>query len=234
MEMRHGTLAFFPMNEAQVRAIELLAQEYDFGWGSLHAHKVADLATSIFDQLSSLGLAAGMTLDDRRTLMAAGYAHDIGASARAQIETSPMPGWIEAFTEPDRHGEMAFYLLHKRLSTSSAERLLGTLTPGDRSSLLYCLLWHASPAMYVLDIEPLFDRSRALLLAGILRVADGLDCEHRLRVRDVQIQKASAWLRMLVRHFAPADEEIARAKEKSDILSMALCLRVFVQQIVED
>ena len=222
------------MNDAQVRAVELLSEEYDYGWGPLHAHKVADLAMSIFDQMGLQGLLEGFTLDDRRTLLAACYAHDIGASARAHVAPSQLPSWARAFAEPDRHGEMAFLILRSRISSAPSERSISTLTAGELSLLLYCLLWHAASAAYVLDVEPLFDRPKALVLAAILRIADGLDSEHRLRVRDVRIRKASVWLRFLVRSLAPVAEEVESAREKSDMLSQALNLRVFVQEVVND
>ena len=221
------------MNDAQVRAVELLAQEYDYGWGAIHAHKVADLATSFFDQLDLHGLLPGLTLDNRRSLMAACYAHDIGSSPRAQAEASTLPRWAKAFAEPDRHGEMAFHVLRTRISTAPSERPISTLTPEERSTFLHCLLWHASSEPYVLDIEPLIDRRKALLLAGILRIADGLDCEHRCRVREIQVQKASVWLRLLVRSFTSATAEVARSREKANILSQALNLRIFVQEIID-
>lgn len=220
------------MNDSQVRAVELLAQEYDYGWGSLHAHKVVDLAASLCDQLRELGLLPGVSDDDLRTLKAAGYAHDIGASARATLEAASMPGWIKAFTSTERHGELAFYLLRQRMATASSNHPIVTLSPGDRSLLLYSLLWHAAPEEYVLDIEPVFDLAKTQLLAGMLRIADGLDCEHRLRVRSIRLQNASAWIRILVQSPTSADEETARAREKSDVLSRALGRRLFVQQIM--
>ena len=228
----HAILSYDFMNDSQVRAVELLAQEYGYGWGSLHAHKVADLATSIFDRLELLGLLPGLTLDDRQTLVALGYSHDIGASPRARQETSLLPNWAKAFAETDRHGVMAFHAIRARIDTASSERPISTLNPEERSLLLYCLLWHASSAEYVLDTEPLLDRRKALLLAGILRVADGLDGQHRLRVREIEIHKASAWLRLLVRSLEPATEEVAQTQKKSDMLSHALSLRIFVQEVV--
>jgi hypothetical protein len=199
----------------------------------MHAHKVADLAASLFDQLDLHGLLPGLTLDNRRTLMAACYAHDIGASPRAQAEASALPRWAKALAEPDRHGEMAFHVLRSRISTAPSERPISTFSPEERSIFLHCLLWHASPTAYVLDIEPLIDRRKVLLLAGILRIADGLDCEHRCRVREIQVQKASVWLRLLVRSFTSATAEVARAREKANMLSQALNLRIFVQEIID-
>ena len=221
------------MNEAQVHALRLLAEGYDYGRGSLHAHKVADLATSIFDQLRNCGLLPGFTIDDRRTLAAMGYAHEIGASPQAQQETSGLPD--PALTVNgglDRNGETTFLSLRARLNEASSDPGLTSLAPEDRSALLYCLLWCATSTACVLDIEPLIDRRKTLLLAGILRVADGLDYRLRLRVREVKVQRASAWLRFLVRSVAPATEEVARAQDRSEMLSQALSLRIFVQEVI--
>jgi len=222
------------MNEAQVHAVELLAQEYDYGLGALHARKVADLATSLFDQLVELELLTGVGVEERHTLAAAACVHAIGRSPRARLESSQLPAWARNFAEPERHGELCFHLLRCRMNQASSDRQISTLTPAQRSLLLYCLLWHAAADPYVVDLEPLFDSRKALLLAGILRVADGLDCQHRLRVRRVEVQRASAWLRLLVRSSEPVPEEVERAREKSDVLSRALSLRVFVQEVIRE
>ncbi len=222
------------MNEAQVRAIELLAQEYDYGRGTLHAHKVAGLAASLFDQLQSLGLLPELSLSDRRTLVAAAYAHDLGASPRSFRETSGMTEWVPRIVGPEDLGTITFLVLRSRLHDPLSPLHLDPLTPGDRSLLLYCTFWLATSTGYALDIEPLVDQRKTRLLAGILRVADGLDCRLRLRVREIKVHRASAWLRLLVRTFAQADEEIARARDRATLLGDALGSRVFVQQVVEE
>lgn len=222
------------MNEAQVHAVELLAQEYDYGLGALHAHKVVDLATSLFDQLVRLELLTDVGVEERRTLAAAACVHAIGRSSRAQLESAQLPAWARTFAEPERHGELCFHLMRCRMNQAPSERQISTLAPAERSLLLYCLLWHAAETPYVVDVEPLFDSRKALLLAGILRIADGLDCRHRLRVKQVQVQRASAWLRLLVRSAEPVPDEVERAREKSDVLSQALGLRIFVQEVVTE
>jgi hypothetical protein len=220
------------MNEAQVHAVELLAQEYDYGLGALHAHKVADLATSLFDQLVRLELLSSVGVEERRTLTAAAYVHAIGASPRARLESAQLPAWARNLTEPERYGELGFHLLRSRIAQAPSDRQISTLTPAQRSLLLYCLLWSGAATAYVVDIEPLFDSQKAMLLAGILRVADGLDCQRRLRVRQVQIQRASAWLRLLVHSYAPVPDEIERARAQTGILSRSLGLRIFVQEVI--
>ena len=68
------------MTDSQVRAIESLAETCQFGSGSRHAHKVATLASAIFDQLAARKLLQSLTTPERRTLIAASYVHDIGMS----------------------------------------------------------------------------------------------------------------------------------------------------------
>jgi hypothetical protein len=221
------------MNESQVRAVELLAQEYDYGRGTLHAHKVADLAKSLFDQLQVHNLLRGMQPGDRCTLCAAAYAHDIGLSPRAMAEVSSLAHSIERGKGMLRHHEAGFRVLRCRLGTpgfGSAAQLSGE----DRAMLLYSILWHEGATTFALDAEPLVNREKVFLLTGILRLADGLDCRTRLRVREVRLQRASAWLRVLVRGISSVTDEITQARIKSDMLGQALGIRVFVQEIIEE
>jgi hypothetical protein len=223
------------MNESQVRALEILAQEYDYGRGRLHAHKVADLSTSLFDQFQWHGLLPDSSLDDRRTLTAASYCHDIGMSPRAQQEArGSSPHQTETVEAGQYAGVTAFDALRSRLNAASLPPGLHTLSVDDRSLLLYTVLWYAWGLPYAVDNEPLADSHKAQLLAGILRIADGLDSRLRLRVRKVQVQKASAWIRILVRTLGPAGEEVTEAQKRSDLLSQTLGLRLFVQEVLED
>jgi hypothetical protein len=222
------------MTESQVRAIERLAEEYGFGSGALHAHKVADLASSLFDQLSSLGLLPGLSISDRRTLVAAGYAHDVGSSPRALKEIGTLPPWAPPETKGNGHHIVSFEALRMRSEDSVPALKLQPLSAIDRSMLLYSVLWSSVSAAYEVDPEPLLDRERTALLAGILRIADALDTRHRLMVRDIQVKKASAWIRLLVRTFDEAGAEVAQAQRKSDMLSKALGIHIFVQEILKE
>jgi hypothetical protein len=222
------------MTESQVRAIEHLAEEYRFGSGSLHAHKVADLASSLFDQISSLGLLPGLSISDRRTLVAAGYAHDVGSSPRALKEIGALPPWAPPETKGNGHHIVSFEALRMRSEDSVPAFKLQPLSAIDRSMLLYSVLWNSVSAAYEVDPEPLLDRERTALLAGILRIADALDTRHRLMVRDIQVKKASAWIRLLVLTFDEAGAEVAQAQRKSDMLSNALGVHIFVQEILKE
>lgn len=217
-----------------MRAIELFAEEYDYGRGSLHAHKVAELATSMFDQIQNLDLYPGLVLSDRRTLMAAAYAHDIGTSPRAlQEATSVLSQYVSLAENPDQ-GTRSYLVLRSRLDDPSSPLRSTFLTAEDRSVLLHSVLWQTSPTSFTLDMEPLLAARKSQLLAGTLRVGDALDFRLRLRIRSIQLHKASAWLRILVRTFAPANEEIRRAHQSTVLLGETLGLRIFVQEVVED
>ena len=222
------------MTESQVRAIERLAEEYRFGSGSLHAHKVADLASSLFDQLSSLGLLPGLSMSDRRTLVAASYAHDVGSSSRALREIGALPPWAPPQAKGNGHHIVSFEALRIRSEDSIPAFKLRPLSAVDRSTLLYSVLWNSTASAFEVDMEPLLDRERTVLLAGILRIADALDTRHRLMVQDIRVKKASGWIRLLVRAFDEAGAEVAQARRKSDMLSRALDTHVFVQEILEE
>lgn len=221
------------MTELQVRAIERLAEEYRFGSGFLHAHKVADLASSLFDQLSGLGLLPCLSISDRRTLVAAGYAHDVGSSPLALKEIGALPPWAPPEAKGNGHHIVSFEALRTRSEDSIPTLKLHPLSAVDRSTLLYSVLWNSVYSAYEVDPEPLLDRERTTLLAGILRIADALDTRHRLMVRDIQVRKASAWIRLLVHTFDEAGAEVAQARKKSDMLSHALGVHIFIQEVLD-
>lgn len=223
-----------PMNEGQVRAIELIAEEYDYGRGSLHAHKVAELAASLFDQIQHLALFPDLVLPDRRTLIAASYAHDLGASPRAYLEATPVLSQSAGPSETPDQGTLSYMVLRSRLDHPSSPLRNTPLSPADRSVLSHSVFWLTASTGFTLETEPLMDERKARLFAGILRIVDALDFRLRLRVRSVKLHKASAWLRILVRTFAPAIEEISRAQQRTDLLGEALGLRVFIQEVIEE
>ncbi|MCK5212404.1 MAG: hypothetical protein KAQ74_00665 [Dehalococcoidia bacterium] len=221
------------MNHLQVRSIELLAAQYEFGAGSLHAHKVAALASSLFDQFSNQGLLAGLTPSDRCTLVAAGYAHDIGVSPRAFEDTGGLPSWASSADSTDSHHITSFELLRAHLNHAMYEVSLPSLNYVDRSTLLYTILWGSSDYNRTVNIEPLIRPEAVALLSGMLRIANALDVRHRLMVQQVELRKAAAWIRLLVHSFDEAGAEVSAAQESSALLKRQLGLRVFVQETIE-
>lgn len=145
-----------------VSAAVALGRHYAFD--EPHARQVADLALSLFDQLSdSHGLGAG----ERRILLAAALLHDIGQ-----------------FVSFKKHHKHSLYLL---LHTE-----LAGFSPHDMELVANVARYHrraepdASHWAYV-NLSSR-DRERVDMLAAILRVADALDREHRQRVRRVDVR----------------------------------------------
>ena len=221
------------MTEGQVQVLELLAKRCDYGSGATHARKVADLALSLFDQLSTIGLLPGMSAPDRRTLFAASMIHDIGVSAKACEETGLLPPWLPTDSGPDAHEAISFQALRCWLDNPPAPLLAKPLSSQDRSTLLYCVLWHTDSKPYEVPDEPLVAPGHTMKLAGILRIAEALDMPLRSLVAGIRVMPSATWIRILVRSIGTVLEEVATARERSDLLARALGLRVFVQQVVE-
>ena len=221
------------MNHRQSRAIEFLAEQYEYGEGSPHAHQVATLAGSLFDQLSKQGLLPGLTLSDRHTLVSAAYAHDIGFSPRAFEDTGGVPSWAPSDNSTDQHHAISFEILRAHLDNKMHSVSLPPFGHVDRSTLLYTVLWGSSGSNRTVNSEPLIDAGTSTLLGGMLRVADALDVRNRLMVQKVELRRSSAWIRLLIRAFDEAGAEVAAAQENAELLSSQLGLRVFVQEIIE-
>lgn len=221
------------MTDIQVAAIEQLARTFDFGHGVRHVRKVAALSTSLFDQLSFRGLIPALMPEDRRLLMAAALAHDIGASAWAldeAIASAHRPG---EFAQGDQHNVLSCRVLRSALGDPHYPRL-SQIASRDWNALLHCVLWHEGDPEARPSDEPLMDPWRARPLAGMLRLAEGLDCSQRCVVIDVRVVRAPSWVRLLVKSARPCDAEIAVAQQNSDVLAEAIDLRVAVQQVVEE
>jgi exopolyphosphatase/guanosine-5'-triphosphate,3'-diphosphate pyrophosphatase len=139
-----------------------------FRFDAAHGRHVARLALSIFDQLEDLHkLARG----DRRILIAGAVLHDVGL-----------------FINYRRHHKHSLYII-------SQSELPG-LTPKE-------ILMAANVARYHRKGEPTpgheaymalseKDRARVSRLAAIVRIADGLDREHRQTVQTVRVRQADA------------------------------------------
>jgi len=224
----------FRMTGMQVNALEQLAATFDFGHGARHSRKVSQLATSLFDQLSFGGLIPALMPEDRRLLTAAGFVHDIGASAVAHHVFS-------AITEEQRpsqhrkesHNVLSCQLLQRAVEDPQQLRLR-QIEKREWCALLYCVLWHEGDPREQLPGVPLVEPWRVRPLAGMLRLAEALDCSENSAVAQIRVLRAPSWLRLLVRPARSCDHEIAAAQKSSDILAEAIDLRIVIQQVVEE
>ena len=77
------------------------------------------------------------------------------------------------------------------------------------------------------------DQHRVRVLAGILRVADGLDCTHANVIRRVTCKVSSREITIVCEASGPADDEIAAAEEKADLLESVFDRRCVVKVLVK-
>jgi hypothetical protein len=222
------------MIDSQLQAIDFFARQYDYGYGAAHARKVADLAMSMFDQLGAAGLWDNATRSARATLYAAALAHDTGVSEKAYAALSSLPYWVPADFSGGLHNVVGFLVLRQWLDNPPLSLERCAISSADRSHLLHCVLWHTACDTYTVPDEPLLDRNMTVKLAGILRVAEGLDVPLRSLAAGVRLLITSSWIRILVRSAALATREVEHAQERSGLLADAFERRVFVQEVIED
>jgi len=221
------------MTDSQVRAIESLAETCQFGSGSRHAHKVATLASAIFDQLAARNLLQSLHISERRTLIAASYIHDIGTFRAIDEGPAVQSSAGHSSREPESQCLASFQTLKSILVDPPAALRREPLNAVDRSALLYAVLWHGQSQPHVVADEPIVDDFSTRVIAGILRVAEALDSPARPVVRDVLVRSTSNYIRFLVRTTHSPEGEIDLAQERSDMLSEALGQRIFVQEVIE-
>lgn len=139
-----------------------LGRKYLFEEG--HALQVARLAVSLFDQLASLH---GLGSEDRRLLAVAAILHDIGT-----------------FISYNRHHKHSYYLI--------AESELTGFTSRERLIVALVARYHRKSEPEA-DHSPfgrlsVGERRRVAILAGIVRIADALDREHKQRIKAVRVE----------------------------------------------
>jgi exopolyphosphatase/pppGpp-phosphohydrolase len=170
-----------------------------------HMHRVAKLAIEMFDRLCGVH---GLGPQDRLWLQYAALLHDIG--------------WIEG-----RRGH------HK----TSLRLIMGNaglpFEPRERTIVGLTARYHRKGLPK--DGDPYFgdlgpdDQRRVRVLAGILRVADGLDHGHSGVIWNVLCRISSEELAFDCYAAGPADVEIAAAQEKADLLESVLGRRCVVR-----
>ena len=176
------------------------------GYDRPHTEQVTRLALSLLDKLAALH---GLGEPERLVLHCAGLLHDIG--------------WCEG---ANAHHKTAMRLI-------LADRTI-PLDERERAIVSCVARYHRKGAprarhecFAALGDE---DRRTVRLLAGMLRVADGLDYTHGAVVRDLDVAVRPGRVEIVCRAEADAAGELASAARKSDVLEQALgrtvCLRV--------
>jgi len=182
-------------------AVRLLAQEYPDG--QHHSRHVTALALMLFDELYSMH---HLGPHDRLLLEWAGLLHDIG--------------WKSGQTGHTRRGaDMVF----------SSETIPFDLE--DRGCLAFIVLSHRGKIQpfthpYLGFVSPQCQKN-VLMIAAILRIADGLDCLHTGSVREIHCTLSSDRVTCTVTGTGDLAAEKERALGRADLF-----LQVFEKSLV--
>lgn len=172
-----------------------------------HWEQVRRLSMQLFDRL-----ADSLKLDesDRFVLECAAILHDIG--------------WCTG--QQGHHKQsMKMILDDTTLPLSRTERVRIGLTARYHRKALPA---KDHPIYNELGAE---EQKRIDLLAGLLRIADGLDCSHRNLIKGVQAEISRDRLVICCQSDSGAHEEMQAARKKSDLLERVLSVPVqFTQE----
>ncbi len=171
-----------------------------------HWEQVHRLAVCLFDAIEPFTKADET---DRFVLECAAILHDIGWCAGQQGH-------------------------HKQSMKMILEDRTMPLSPSER-------LWIGLTARYHRKALPKEDhpvygnleekeQKRIDLLAGILRIADGLDCSHQNLIESIRADIEQDHLILGCRCRREAEEEMQAARKKSDLLARALGLSILILQ----
>jgi exopolyphosphatase/guanosine-5'-triphosphate,3'-diphosphate pyrophosphatase len=161
-----------------------------------HSEQVTTTALALFDGLHDLhGYGSG----ERRLLEIAGRLHDIGWArtesgshhklSRDMILEHDIPG----LDEPDRLVCALIARYHtKATPDASRHRKFASLDPGQRELVEW--------------------------LAGMLRVADGLDCDHAGLVQGLSCRVSGRTIEIHIQARGECRTGVARARQKQDLL----------------
>jgi len=190
------------MTNKQLRELEKLAEDRDYGSGPAHSKQVEKLTLEIYGGIVSLGLLTESN-NDRRILSAAAWLHNIGVPA-------------------DKHNQVAF----DRLRTDIPAALITDPLPAkDLSAILYCVLWHRGNKHKSRADVKIIRRPHVTKLAAILRVADALDRSFTQKIDDVSVTRNENSLEFKLSSSYPVVDEIERAQEKANLLIEAFGLK---------
>ena len=183
--------------QSDKRLEAVLALATDCQYEREHTHQVTRLALEIFDALQE---AHRMGPEERFRLHCAALLHDIG--------------WVEG---PQGHHKTAMKLIvsDPRLPFRRSERqMIALIARYHRKAL---------PDVRHKYYGNLTDAEQhcVRVLAGILRVADGLDRSHNRVVRSVQCRVSDRRIVMTCDVRGPADAELAAAEKKADLFQEA-------------
>lgn len=188
--------------ERDVRRQSVLELMRRAGQTGPHPERVARLALSLFDQTREL--------------------HRLGSRERMLLEYAALLHDVGQLIGYERHEHHAAYIIRNSelRGFSELEReLIAQLTRYHRK---------ARPKRRDADFMALSPRARRAVrvLAGLLRVADGLDRGHHQIVRSVRVERAGRALRVVAQTTADSELELWGARCKDKLMARALGVEV--------
>ncbi|MCG3147793.1 MAG: Guanosine-5'-triphosphate,3'-diphosphate pyrophosphatase [Verrucomicrobiae bacterium] len=180
-----------------------------FDWDVAHCRQVRDLALTLFDQLQTLH---GLGRDERDILNAAALLHDIG--------------WTISGAKHHKH---TYRLIHE------SKRSLTGFSPTQVELIANVARYHRK-ALPSLKHEPFAalaskDQEIVRALAGILRVADGLDRPHLQLVRKVECHIGTDRVHIHIHAQAEISAHIDGANRKRDLFESVFGCALAVEGI---
>lgn len=187
------------------KKIEQIAEKYDAGGEIVrHEYQVCRLARQLFDELQSIH---HLQPYDRDILSYAALLHDIGL-----------------LKGPEGH--------HKKSRDFICQELIGILHPADICIVAAVARYHrkALPKKYHSDIVDLNreDIYRIMVLASLIRIADGLDYSHQEAVKGCTCTYSEKDIIIRCITSGSYMSEQMRAQKKSDLASTVFHRQVTV------
>jgi exopolyphosphatase/guanosine-5'-triphosphate,3'-diphosphate pyrophosphatase len=176
-------------------AVQALARRCN--WSEPHARQVARLALELFDATAD---GHGLGRSDRELLEFAALLHDIG----------------EHVASSGHHKHGAYLIRNGQLRG---------FAPDEVELLAAVVRWHRRGEPRVSEEFPLLDASaieRVRVLAGILRVADGLDRGRNQNVYGLDVTTSPSLVLLRLRALDDAELEIWGARRKRALLEKVL------------
>lgn len=177
---------------------------------AVHAETSARLATQLFDRTSDL--------------------HGLGGDARELLDTAALIHNVGVFISHSAHHKHSYYIVRN-------SELLTGFTEHETELVAQIARYHRKSQPN--DRHPEFgalakeDKALVRVLAGVLRIAIGLDRRHSGRVKTVSVQLDSADGRIVIEPVVDPGEDIAievfAANERAGLLETALGLEVVVR-----
>jgi exopolyphosphatase/guanosine-5'-triphosphate,3'-diphosphate pyrophosphatase len=179
----------------------------NFHYEREHSHHVADLALKIFNLTKRM--------------------HKLGEEERQYLEAAAILHEIGLYISHAQHHRHAYYLIRNSEMfgfTENEKEIIASVARYHRKS--YPKLKHENFA----SLEP-SEREVVQKLAGILRIADGLDRTHASVINDVAVRKTRGALTFLAKHRkkSPADLELWGADRKKELFEKAFNVKVQIK-----